>query len=160
MWLIGDIIYKLRPRLFWQVCITKLIVWSFYTLCMSEPTSQTFTFKCELYLTLHGTLSLDIWVLLVIKVTHLAVTFQIATLGILMSYASPSVWKLHHRSDITFQLYKPAFHSSHLSCNMSYSSIATIQIFCLLQWRYFYSTQFSMMELLLSVSQHWKLCLG
>jgi len=30
--LVGGITHKLRPRLFWQVCITKLIAWSFYTL--------------------------------------------------------------------------------------------------------------------------------
>jgi len=49
---------------------------------------------------------------------------------------SPLIWKLHPCSDIIFQLYKPAFYSSHLSCNMPYCSIATIQVFCLLQWRY------------------------
>ena len=75
-------------------------------------------------------------------------------------YASPPVWKLHPQGDIISKSYKPAFHSSHLSHNMSYGSAATLQVFCLLQQRYSYSTQSSMMELLLLVSQHWNLCLG
>ena len=49
-WLIEDTTHKLRPRLFWQVHITELITWSFYTLCMLKPTLQTFTFKCKLCL--------------------------------------------------------------------------------------------------------------
>ena len=49
--LVGGTTHKLRPRSFWQVHITKLIAWSFYILCMSEPTLWTFIFKCELHLT-------------------------------------------------------------------------------------------------------------
>jgi len=71
-----------------------------------------------------------------------------------MLYASPSVQKLHSCSDIISQLYKPIFHSGHLSCNMSYGSTATIHVFHLPQWKYSYLTQSSIMELLLSVSQH------
>jgi len=41
-----------------------------------------------------------------------------------------------------------------LSCNMSYSGVTTIWVFCLPWQRYFYSTQSSMMELLLSVYQY------
>ena len=70
-------------------------------------------------------------------------------------YASPPIQKLHSHSDITSQLYKPAFYSSHLSRNTSYSGTATIWVFCLPQQRYSYSTWSFMMELLLSVSQHW-----
>ena len=62
------------------------------------------------------------------------------------------IWKLHPHSDITSQLYKPTFYSGHLSYNMSYSSDATIQVFCLPWQRYSYLTQSSMIELLLSVS--------
>ena len=71
-----------------------------------------------------------------------------------VSYASPLVQKLHLHSEVTSKSYKPVFHSGYLSCNMSYSSVATIQVFCLPWQRYSYSTQSSMMELLLSVSQH------
>ena len=49
---------------------------------------------------------------------------------------------------------------AHLSCNTSHGGAATLQIFRLPRWRYSYSTWSSMMELLLSVSQHWNLCLG
>ena len=49
---------------------------------------------------------------------------------------------------------------AHLSRNMSHGSTVIIQVFCLPQWRYSYSTWSSMTELLLSVSQHWNLCLG
>ena len=68
--------------------------------------------------------------------------------------------KLHPRSDATSEPYKPAFHGGHLSRNTSYGSAATLWVFCLPRQRYFYSTQSSMTELLLSVSQHWNLCLG
>ena len=71
-----------------------------------------------------------------------------------LSYASPPVWKQRSRSETTSEPYKPAFHGGHLSRNTSYGSAATIQVFCLPQWRYSYSTQSSMTELLLSVSQH------
>ena len=57
-----------------------------------------------------------------------------------LSYAHPPVWKLHPHSDIISKLCKPAFHSSYLSHNMFYGGAATIQIFCLPQWRYSYST--------------------
>ena len=46
------------------------------------------------------------------------------TSGIL-SYTSPLVWKLHPCSGVTFKTYKPTFHGSHLSHNMSYGSTAT-----------------------------------
>ena len=49
--LVGGTTHKLRPRLFWQVCITWAHCRSFYTLYMSEPTPQTFIFKCKLCLT-------------------------------------------------------------------------------------------------------------
>jgi len=55
---------------------------------------------------------------------------------------------------VTSKKYKPAFHSGHLSCNTSYGSTATLWVFCLPWWRYSYSTQSSMTELLLLVSQH------
>jgi len=77
--------------------------------------------------------------------------FNIATI----LYASPPVQKLHLHSDIIFKLYKPIFYGGHLSCNTSYGGTATIQVFRLLQWRYSYSTQSSITELPLSVSQHW-----
>ena len=48
-----------------------------------------------------------------------------------MSYAIPPTWKLHSCSDINSKLYKPTFHSSHLSHNTSYGSAVTLQIFCL-----------------------------
>ena len=66
--------------------------------------------------------------------------FILNTLARLLSYASPLVWKLNFCSDIISQLYKPAFHSSHLSCNMPYSGAVTIWIFCLPQQRYSYLT--------------------
>ena len=62
--------------------------------------------------------------------------------------------KLHPRGDATSEPYKPAFHGSHLSRNMSYSGAATLRVFHLPRRRYSYSTQSSMTELLLSVSQH------
>ena len=77
-----------------------------------------------------------------------------------MSYASLLVWKWYSYSDINSKLYKPIFHGSHLSHNTSYGSAATIWVFYLLWQRYSYSTQSSMMELLLSVSQYWNLHLG
>jgi len=46
---------------------------------------------------------------------------------------------------------------AHLSCNTSYGGAATIQVFRLLWQRYSYLTQSFMMELPLSVSQHWNL---
>ena len=46
-----------------------------------------------------------------------------------LSYASPPIWKLHPYSDIISKLYKPIFHGSHLSCNMSYGSATTIWVF-------------------------------
>ena len=72
----------------------------------------------------------------------------------LLSYASPLIQKLHPHGEDTSKTYKPTFHGSHLSYNMSYGSTATIRVFCLPWQRYFYSTQSSMTELLLSVSQH------
>ena len=68
--------------------------------------------------------------------------------------------EIHPRGGVTFKSYKPAFHGGHFSCNMSHGSAATLQIFCLLWRRYCYSTWSSMIELLLSVSQHWNLCSG
>ena len=68
--------------------------------------------------------------------------------------------KLHPHGDATSEPYKPAFHSSHLSRNTSYGGAATLRVFRLPQQRYSYSTQSSITELLLSVSQHWNLCLG
>ena len=62
--------------------------------------------------------------------------------------------KLHPHGDATSEPYKPAFHGGHLSCNTSYGGAATLQVFHLPRRRYSYSTQSSMMELLLSVSQH------
>jgi len=62
--------------------------------------------------------------------------------------------KLHPHSDATSKPYKPAFHGSHLSHNTSYGGAATLRIFRLPWRRYSYSTQSSMTELLLSVSQH------
>ena len=41
---------------------------------------------------------------------------------------SPLVQKLHLYSDIIFQLYKPAFHGSHISCNTTVRHVATIQV--------------------------------
>ena len=68
--------------------------------------------------------------------------------------------KLHPCGDATSEPYKPAFHGGHLSCNMSYGDAATLRVFRLLRRRYSYSTQSSMTELLLSVSQHWNLRSG
>ena len=62
--------------------------------------------------------------------------------------------KLHPRGDATSEPYKPVFYSSHLSRNTSYGGAATLWVFRLPRWRYSYSTQSSMTELLLSVSQH------
>ena len=62
--------------------------------------------------------------------------------------------KLHPHGDATSEPYKPAFHGGHLSCNTSYGSAATLQVFHLPRRRYSYSTQSSMTELLLSGSQH------
>ena len=77
-----------------------------------------------------------------------------------VSYASSPVWKQCPRSGTTSESYKPTFHGGHLSCNMSYGGAATIRIFRPPQRRYSYSTQSSITELLLSVSQHWNLCSG
>jgi len=63
--------------------------------------------------------------------------------------------KLHPRSNATSEPYKPAFHGGHFSRNTSHGGAATLWIFRLPQWRYSYSTQSSITELLLSVSQHW-----
>ena len=49
---------------------------------------------------------------------------------------------------------------AHLSRNISHGGSATLQIFRLPWRRYFYSTQSSMTELLLSVSQYWNLRSG
>jgi len=76
-----------------------------------------------------------------------------------VSYASPLIRKLHLCGGVTSKTYKPAFYSSHLSHNMSYGGVATLWVFRFPQRGYSYSTQSSMMELLLSVSQHWNLCL-
>ena len=73
---------------------------------------------------------------------------------VVMSYASPPIWKLHSCGEFTSKSYKPTFHSGHLSCNMSYGSAATLQVFRLPQRRYSYSTRSSITELLLSVFQH------
>ena len=68
--------------------------------------------------------------------------------------------KLHPRGDATSEPCKPTFHGGHLSRNTSYGGAATLRVFRLPQRRYSYSTQSSMTELLLSVSQHWNLRLG
>ena len=68
--------------------------------------------------------------------------------------------KLHLRGDATSEPYKPAFHSGHLSHNTFHGGAATFRVFRLPWQRYSYSTQSSMTELLLSVSQHWNLCSG
>jgi len=65
--------------------------------------------------------------------------------------------KLHPHSDATSEPYKLVFYGGHLFHNTSYGSAATFRIFHLLWWEYSYSTQSSMTELLLSVSQHWNL---
>ena len=62
--------------------------------------------------------------------------------------------KLHPHSDATSEPSKPAFHGGHLSRNMSHGGAATLRVFRLPRWRYSYSTQSSMTELILSVSQH------
>jgi len=59
----------------------------------------------------------------------------------LLSYASLLVQKLHPHSGITSKTYKPTFHSGHLSCNTSYGSAATIQVFHLPWQKYSYSTR-------------------
>ena len=69
-----------------------------------------------------------------------------------LSYTSSPVQKQCPHGETTSKPYKPAFHSSHLSCNMSHGGAATLQIFCLPQQRYSYSTQSSITELLLLVS--------
>ena len=48
-----------------------------------------------------------------------------------LSYTSPPVQKQHPCGETTPKSYKPASHSGHLSCNMSYGSAATLQVFCL-----------------------------
>jgi len=40
-----------------------------------------------------------------------------------------SFGKLHHCSDVTSKIYKPAFHGSHLSHNTSYGGAATLWVF-------------------------------
>ena len=62
--------------------------------------------------------------------------------------------KLHPRGDATSEPYKPAFHGGHLSRNTSHGGAATLRVFHLPWRRYSYSTQSSMTELILSVSQH------
>ena len=62
--------------------------------------------------------------------------------------------KLHPCGDATSKPYKPAFHGGHLSRNTSYGGAATLRVFRLPRRRYSYSTQFSMTELLLLVSQY------
>ena len=47
----------------------------------------------------------------------------------IISYISPPIWKLHPHGDIISKLYKPTFHSGHLSHNMSYGGAATLQVF-------------------------------
>ena len=49
----------------------------------------------------------------------------------LVSYASPLIQKLHSHSEVTSKTYKPVFHSSYLSRNMSHGSAATIWVFYL-----------------------------
>ena len=77
-----------------------------------------------------------------------------------VSYTSLPVQKQRTCGETTSKPYKPTFHGSHLSCNMSHSSAATLWIFRLPWWRYSYSTQSSMTKLLLLVSQHWNLHSG
>ena len=74
--------------------------------------------------------------------------------GGILSYTSPPIQKLHPCGEVISKIYKSTFHSGHLSRNMSYNGATTIQVFYLPQRRYSYSTQSSMTELLLSVSQH------
>ena len=52
------------------------------------------------------------------------------------------------------------FHDGHLSHNTSYGGTATLQVFCLPQQRYSYSTWSSMMKLPLSVLQSQDLRVG
>ena len=66
----------------------------------------------------------------------------------ILSYASPPIQKLHLCGNIISKSYKPTFHSSHLSHNISYSSAATIWVFCLPWQRYSYLTWSSIVELL------------
>jgi len=61
---------------------------------------------------------------------------------------------------IPCQQLKSTFHSGHISCNMPHGSNATIWVFCLLWWRYSYSTWSSIAVSPLLVSQHWNLCSG
>ena len=72
----------------------------------------------------------------------------------LVLYASSLIQKLYPCGRVTFKTYKPAFHSGHLSRNMSYNSTANLRVFYLPRRRYSYPTQSSMTELPLSVSQH------
>ena len=62
--------------------------------------------------------------------------------------------KLHPCGDATSEPYKPTFHGGHLPRNTSYGGAANLRVFRLPRRRYSYSTQSSMMELLLLVSQH------
>ena len=75
----------------------------------------------------------------------------------MLSYASSPVWKQCPRGETTSEPYKPTFYSGYLFRNMSYDGAATLWIFHLPWQKYSYLTQSSMMELLLSVSQHWNL---
>jgi len=79
MQLVGDTIHKLRPRLFQQVCITELITWSFYTLCISKPTSWTFTFKYKLYLTYYNKILLSFSLKELRKMQHRAALWVLGT---------------------------------------------------------------------------------
>ena len=62
--------------------------------------------------------------------------------------------KLHPHGDAISEPYKPAFYGGHLSRNTSHGGAATLWVFRLPQRRYSYSTQSSMTELILPVSQH------
>jgi len=78
-----------------------------------------------------------------------------------LSYASPSVQKLHLCSDITSQLYKPAFYSSHLSRNIFYkwccnhpgipSSMAEILLFDLVFYNRVTPVSVSILKSLLGI---------
>ena len=82
--------------------------------------------------------------------------FQINSIGLqklspkrgILLYASLPIRKLHLCGNIISKSYKPTFHSSHLSHNISYSGAATIWVFCLPWQRYSYSTWSSMVKLL------------
>ena len=54
--------------------------------------------------------------------------------------------KLYPCGDATSEPYKPASYGSHLSCNTSYGSAATLQVFRLPWWRYSYLTWSFMTE--------------